>query len=265
MLEDAGARVLVTGRRLADLAPLRRGCVSRRGRRGEARLPPAAASGVAVAADNAAYVIYTSGSTGRPKGVVVTHRARADLLPPPRWSSRDHSRRPGAPVRLAQLRHQRGGDLLRAPGRGAPGAADRGDAGRRSRPDAAGRATCWTCPPRTGTSWWRSWSLARRGALPACALVIIGGERLLPERVAAGAGSSAAPCGWSNRTAPRRRPSSPRSRSAGGAGPRPSAARCRTRASTCWTRISARSPSACAASCTSGARGWRGATWGGRS
>ncbi|HEV2736624.1 MAG TPA: non-ribosomal peptide synthetase, partial [Longimicrobiaceae bacterium] len=39
---------------------------------------PADASVVRVHPDNAAYVVYTSGSTGRPKGVVVPHRALAN-------------------------------------------------------------------------------------------------------------------------------------------------------------------------------------------
>ncbi|MEU0086975.1 amino acid adenylation domain-containing protein [Streptomyces sp. NPDC006274] len=84
MLDDAGARTVVTTRALsADLpaAP------------GVAHLlldEPATAAecaalddtdlGVAVALDQAAYVIYTSGSTGRPKGVVVPHDGVGSLI-----------------------------------------------------------------------------------------------------------------------------------------------------------------------------------------
>jgi amino acid adenylation domain-containing protein len=54
-------------RQLGDSPPPERGRVA-------ALRPP----GGGLSPDNAAYVIYTSGSTGRPKGVVVTHRALAN-------------------------------------------------------------------------------------------------------------------------------------------------------------------------------------------
>ncbi|XCW06145.1 amino acid adenylation domain-containing protein [Streptomyces sp. HUAS MG47] len=84
MLDDAGARTVITVRELAGELP---------------RLPdvthlvlddPATADavarhddtglGVPVALDQAAYVIYTSGSTGRPKGVVVPHDGVGSLI-----------------------------------------------------------------------------------------------------------------------------------------------------------------------------------------
>jgi amino acid adenylation domain-containing protein len=74
MLEDSGARLLVTEDALADLLPaggVRR--VSVDGNAAAIAARPARAPRTAVHADNAAYVIYTSGSTGRPKGVQVTH------------------------------------------------------------------------------------------------------------------------------------------------------------------------------------------------
>ncbi|HEX8189187.1 MAG TPA: amino acid adenylation domain-containing protein [Pyrinomonadaceae bacterium] len=81
MLEDAGARVLLTQERLLGAAPPFDGpifCLDRDRRALDALpggdLPPAAAPG------NAAYVIYTSGSTGTPKGVVVTHANVARLF-----------------------------------------------------------------------------------------------------------------------------------------------------------------------------------------
>ncbi|MGD2115366.1 MAG: amino acid adenylation domain-containing protein, partial [Acidobacteriota bacterium] len=84
MLEDSGARVLVT--REPDS---REGSAAAEG--GPARLdpdrsrtgPPGGPSGglgeAPVAPDRLAYVIYTSGSTGTPKGVMLTHRGLANL------------------------------------------------------------------------------------------------------------------------------------------------------------------------------------------
>jgi amino acid adenylation domain-containing protein len=74
MLEDSGARVVLTQRRLLDSIPadgLTVLCLD------EEREAPAAGEPVRVDPDNAAYIIYTSGSTGRPKGAVITHRALA--------------------------------------------------------------------------------------------------------------------------------------------------------------------------------------------
>ncbi|MET0622456.1 MAG: amino acid adenylation domain-containing protein, partial [Pyrinomonadaceae bacterium] len=80
MLEDSGARLLLTGRRLADPPHAGRARVVRvdderqavEGQSG-ANLAPAAT------ADNLAYCIYTSGSTGRPKGVMIAHRGVCNL------------------------------------------------------------------------------------------------------------------------------------------------------------------------------------------
>ncbi|WP_194963238.1 non-ribosomal peptide synthetase, partial [Streptomyces eurocidicus] len=82
MLDDAGARTVVTTRELAAELP-----------DGPVRLlldDPAVTAGLAafdgpaptvpVSLDQAAYVIYTSGSTGRPKGVVVTHDGIGSLI-----------------------------------------------------------------------------------------------------------------------------------------------------------------------------------------
>ncbi|HLM54814.1 MAG TPA: amino acid adenylation domain-containing protein [Pyrinomonadaceae bacterium] len=81
MLEDSGARLLLTGPGLAGLPPAGRTRVIRLDDERPAieghtsgNLPPIAT------ADNPAYVIYTSGSTGRPKGVVVTHANVARLF-----------------------------------------------------------------------------------------------------------------------------------------------------------------------------------------
>jgi amino acid adenylation domain-containing protein len=87
MLEDSGARVLVTQAGLANellrdsqVAAVRldadRAAIEERS---ADPLPPAAGP------HDRAYVIYTSGSTGRPKGVEIEHRALVNFL----WSMRE--------------------------------------------------------------------------------------------------------------------------------------------------------------------------------
>ena len=77
MLEDAGARVLVSRRALlAGLPPHAGRVVLVDAVRGEATAAPARDGGP----DALAYVIYTSGSTGRPKGVAVSHRGIVRLV-----------------------------------------------------------------------------------------------------------------------------------------------------------------------------------------
>ncbi|MCA1614248.1 MAG: condensation domain-containing protein [Acidobacteria bacterium] len=79
MLEDSGARVLLTQETLQDKfagsgARVVRLDADREAIDGEGGENPH----VGVLADNLAYVIYTSGSTGSPKGVAVQHRSVAD-------------------------------------------------------------------------------------------------------------------------------------------------------------------------------------------
>lgn len=74
MIEDAGVDVLVTENRLVQTAPNYNGRVvwldlQRDEIEHESEANPARSA----APDNLAYVIYTSGSTGRPKGALVTH------------------------------------------------------------------------------------------------------------------------------------------------------------------------------------------------
>ncbi|HEX3554229.1 MAG TPA: amino acid adenylation domain-containing protein, partial [Thermoanaerobaculia bacterium] len=80
MLEDSGARVLLTHSRLLGRLPAHACCVlCVDGETGAA--PPAAAGPAAtVGPERLAYVLYTSGSTGRPKGVQVPHGALSNVL-----------------------------------------------------------------------------------------------------------------------------------------------------------------------------------------
>ncbi|MFL6200195.1 MAG: amino acid adenylation domain-containing protein [Thermoanaerobaculia bacterium] len=76
MLEDSGARVLLTQERLLERLPAHRA---------EVVLLDAPVDGVPAASedvemDRLAYVIYTSGSTGRPKGVLVPHATLAHYV-----------------------------------------------------------------------------------------------------------------------------------------------------------------------------------------
>ena len=83
MLEDSGARVLLTRAALAGRAGGWRGEVVALDGEEEHAAPgaPAVESG----AEGLAYVIYTSGSTGRPKGVGVPHRALSNHM---QWMQR---------------------------------------------------------------------------------------------------------------------------------------------------------------------------------
>jgi non-ribosomal peptide synthetase component F len=79
MLDDAGARAVLTSRALAARLPAehaeRAVCVETVGAQASAalRAQPAGAAG-------SAYVIYTSGSTGQPKGVEVGHPGLVNCL-----------------------------------------------------------------------------------------------------------------------------------------------------------------------------------------
>ncbi|HEX8354146.1 MAG TPA: amino acid adenylation domain-containing protein, partial [Pyrinomonadaceae bacterium] len=80
MLEETGAPVLLTERRLLDALPRGRAqviCLDAEAEwdAGEGDGKPARAA----RPDNPAYVIYTSGSTGRPKGVAVPHAGLVNL------------------------------------------------------------------------------------------------------------------------------------------------------------------------------------------
>jgi amino acid adenylation domain-containing protein len=81
MLEDAGARVLLTQERLLGALPERRPkvvCIDRDWSLIEREQTDNL--DVTTAPDNLAYVIYTSGSTGKPKGVMISHRGLVNYL-----------------------------------------------------------------------------------------------------------------------------------------------------------------------------------------
>ncbi|SMF95273.1 amino acid adenylation domain-containing protein [Methylomagnum ishizawai] len=80
LLEDSGARILLTQRGLRDRIPQGEGvealCLD-----GTEEWPASVENPVSRAGlDDLAYVIYTSGSTGRPKGVMLPHGALANLI-----------------------------------------------------------------------------------------------------------------------------------------------------------------------------------------
>jgi amino acid adenylation domain-containing protein len=75
MLDDSGARVVVTHHRLERLLGGKASVLDL----DSVELPPPA-NFVPVDPEQAAYVIYTSGSTGKPKGVAVPHRAVLNFL-----------------------------------------------------------------------------------------------------------------------------------------------------------------------------------------
>jgi amino acid adenylation domain-containing protein/non-ribosomal peptide synthase protein (TIGR01720 family) len=91
MLDDAGARIVITQRSLVGVLPDHTAhviCLDDADsshdsivRRTADALPAERAGGVQP--DNLAYVIYTSGSTGTPKGVAIPHRSASVLL---RWA-----------------------------------------------------------------------------------------------------------------------------------------------------------------------------------
>lgn len=81
MLEDAGARLLVSSRALAeDLRPSLEGVVCLDVDTQLIANESTANVTSAVAAENLVYLIFTSGSTGRPKGVAVEHRQLVNYI-----------------------------------------------------------------------------------------------------------------------------------------------------------------------------------------
>ncbi|HLL45379.1 MAG TPA: amino acid adenylation domain-containing protein, partial [Longimicrobiaceae bacterium] len=115
MVEDAGARVLLTRERAAGRLPAEGARVVRLDADREAiDAESAAAPETGVGEGNLAYVVYTSGTTGRPKGVQVEHRAWANAY---RAWEEAYSLRPGPTTHLQMASFSFdvfGGDLARA-------------------------------------------------------------------------------------------------------------------------------------------------------
>lgn len=91
MLEDSGARVLLTQQRLLPQLPAHDGvtlCLDDHDISASGATPGELQ---AVTPSDLAYVIYTSGSTGRPKGVAMSQRALANLI---QWQIREATRLP---------------------------------------------------------------------------------------------------------------------------------------------------------------------------
>ncbi|WP_039791918.1 amino acid adenylation domain-containing protein, partial [Pseudomonas agarici] len=89
MLEDSGAKVLLTERELLAGLTVPQAEILVLEATGAAFAEyPAQTPDSAVTAQNLAYVIYTSGSTGQPKGVAITHRNVSALI---QWSRQVYS------------------------------------------------------------------------------------------------------------------------------------------------------------------------------
>ncbi|MCX4696224.1 non-ribosomal peptide synthetase [Streptomyces sp. NBC_01408] len=95
VMEDVGARVLLTQEAHAGSAPVRRQ-LDAGARVLSVDTPvggrPGGDPGVAVGEDDLMYVMFTSGSTGRPKGVGVTHRNVVELVTDRCWDLANHRR-----------------------------------------------------------------------------------------------------------------------------------------------------------------------------
>ncbi|HYH79051.1 MAG TPA: amino acid adenylation domain-containing protein, partial [Longimicrobium sp.] len=195
MLEDAGATVLV-GQGARRLGGPRLARVRVDADRAAIAAHPPTDPGVAVEGGNLAYVIYTSGSTGRPKGTMITHAALANHT-----ASAAAAYGVEAGDRMLQFASAsfdasaeeiyptlaRGACLVLRPEWATGSAADFFRFCREA------RLTLLDLP----TAFWHTLAAAiaaGEGALPECVrLLIIGGERALPERVAqwsAGVGST---------------------------------------------------------------------------
>ncbi|MFE3048388.1 amino acid adenylation domain-containing protein [Streptomyces albidoflavus] len=80
MLEDSGARLLITHHHTTRPAPADIQVIDLNAERETLAQQPTTAPSTTVAPDDLAYVIYTSGSTGRPKGVAIEHHTVLHLL-----------------------------------------------------------------------------------------------------------------------------------------------------------------------------------------
>ncbi len=79
MLEDSGARVVLSGRATAGRLPLSNATVLLLDDEADCDATGGADSDRSATPDDLCYVVYTSGSTGKPKGVAVPHRGVVNL------------------------------------------------------------------------------------------------------------------------------------------------------------------------------------------
>jgi amino acid adenylation domain-containing protein len=81
MLQDAGARVVVSTKQLADkLSPTSARFLTLDGDAAKISAHPTTARQNSIQASDLAYIIYTSGTTGQPKGVEVQHSGLSNLV-----------------------------------------------------------------------------------------------------------------------------------------------------------------------------------------
>jgi amino acid adenylation domain-containing protein len=80
MLEDAGAKILLTSKKYKGNFPSPATELLLEEAMEKAKTYPVANPGISVTANHLAYIIYTSGSTGKPKGVMVKHGNLVNLL-----------------------------------------------------------------------------------------------------------------------------------------------------------------------------------------
>jgi amino acid adenylation domain-containing protein len=192
MLEDCGAAVLLTERALVTRLPDSGAAIVRLDAdREQIAAESAEPLERGVTPASLAYVVYTSGSTGRAKGVAVSHRAvvnyAVDIAP--RWGMREDDR----VLQFASLSFDVVVEEL-FPTWISGGAVVFSSRDLFSPPEleraVSEHGVTWLELP---TAYWHEWAadLARRGAVPPASLrfLVVGGERVQPERLAEWAGT----------------------------------------------------------------------------
>ncbi|HEX2091396.1 MAG TPA: amino acid adenylation domain-containing protein, partial [Longimicrobiaceae bacterium] len=190
-LEDSGATVLLTQERLRDGLPEFAGQVlplDEAGEDADAPTHPARERAGKPSPRNAAYVIYTSGSTGKPKGVVVEHRSLVNFAEAARA---EYGIGAGDRVlQFASLSFDASAEEIFPALFGGAALVPRTEEMLRTIPAFLERCaeegvTVLDLP----TAFWHEVVVELEqgeGVVPPCVrLIIIGGERALPERVAA--------------------------------------------------------------------------------
>src|SRR5207253_3395345 len=80
VVEESGARVLLSDGPPLENAPDGVRCLSVRELVGEVARLPASRTGIAVHPRQRAYILFTSGSTGAPKGIEIEHRGIVNMV-----------------------------------------------------------------------------------------------------------------------------------------------------------------------------------------